>query len=283
MTPQKTTTKVRIVYNASAKENNTVNSLNDCLFRGPVLLPDLVGLLLNFRIHPIGMVSDVEKAFLQVSLQESQCDCTRFLFVKDYNLPLTPTNLEVYRFTRVPFGMTSSPFLLSGSVTSHLENHGDNVVKECAANFYVDNFVRSDPTVDTAIERYQKLVSSLKDISMNLRGWNSNSKAFLDSIPSDMKSNVHSDKVLGILWHTHSDKLQLVQPSQIPHGGNTKREVLQTIANIYDPLGFLTPVTIAGKVFLQTLWKEEMDWDTPLTSIHLEAWNKLLAVLRCLP
>ena len=96
-----------------------------------------------------------------LSLQESQRDCTRFLTVQDCNLPLKSPNLEVYRFTRVPFGMTSSPFLLSGSVTSHLQDQDDNLVKVCATDFYVDNFVRSDSDVDTAVERYQKLVSSL--------------------------------------------------------------------------------------------------------------------------
>ena len=69
ITPLKSTTKVRIVYDASAKTRQSNKSLNECLYRGPVILPSLLGLLLRFRLSAIGIVSDVEKAFLNVGLQ----------------------------------------------------------------------------------------------------------------------------------------------------------------------------------------------------------------------
>ena len=62
--PDKSTTKLRIVYDASAKTNPDDKSLNECLYRGPVLLHDLCGILLRFRMHRIGIVADIEKAFL---------------------------------------------------------------------------------------------------------------------------------------------------------------------------------------------------------------------------
>lgn len=55
------TTKLRIVYDASAKTKLDHNSLNECLYRGPVLLHDLCGTLLRFRNHKIGLVADIEK------------------------------------------------------------------------------------------------------------------------------------------------------------------------------------------------------------------------------
>ena len=45
-------------------------SLNDALYRGPVILTSLVGMLLRFRTYPIALVSNIEKAFLQVGFQE---------------------------------------------------------------------------------------------------------------------------------------------------------------------------------------------------------------------
>jgi len=51
VTSQTTMTKLRVVYDASAKTKKKNNSLNDCLYRGPVMLPDLTGMLMRFRLH----------------------------------------------------------------------------------------------------------------------------------------------------------------------------------------------------------------------------------------
>ena len=66
LTSNKATTKMHIVYNASSKAGSSMNSLNERLNRGPVILPDLCGLLIRFRIYPIIVLADIEKAFLQV-------------------------------------------------------------------------------------------------------------------------------------------------------------------------------------------------------------------------
>ena len=44
ITSQKTTTKIRIVYDGSAKTKRENKSLNECLLRGSVILEDLCGL-----------------------------------------------------------------------------------------------------------------------------------------------------------------------------------------------------------------------------------------------
>ena len=64
--PSKTTTKPRVVYDASEKSRQTDKSLNECLYRGSVILPNLFGLLIRFRLSAIAIVADVEKAFLNV-------------------------------------------------------------------------------------------------------------------------------------------------------------------------------------------------------------------------
>ena len=68
LTPEKATTKLRIVFDACEKTRKKNQSLNERLHRGPVILEDLCGLLLRFRLHKVALVADVEKAFLRGGL-----------------------------------------------------------------------------------------------------------------------------------------------------------------------------------------------------------------------
>ena len=124
ITPSKTKTKLRVVYDASAKTRQCNKSLNECLYRGPVMLPDLPGLLLRFRLSPIGIISDIEKAFLSVSLQARDRDVTRFFWLKNAGASDIINNLQVYRFCSIPFVVISSPFLLAAVICYHLKQIG---------------------------------------------------------------------------------------------------------------------------------------------------------------
>ena len=68
-----TTTKLRIVYDASAKTSTGV-SLNDTLLPGPSMYPLLTTTLTQFRTHKIGMSSDISKMFREIGLQPEEYD-----------------------------------------------------------------------------------------------------------------------------------------------------------------------------------------------------------------
>jgi len=70
--------KFRAVYDASANSKNSP-CLNDLIHPGYNLTQEIVKLLINFRLYAIGIVADIEKAYLQISLNEVDCDATRFL------------------------------------------------------------------------------------------------------------------------------------------------------------------------------------------------------------
>ena len=93
LTPNKATTKLRVVFDASAKCSKSQQSLNEALLRGPVLLPDICGILIRCRLRPWLLMADAEKAFLQVGLKEADREVTNFIWLKDYQSDVT----EQYR------------------------------------------------------------------------------------------------------------------------------------------------------------------------------------------
>ena len=149
------TTKLRLVYDASSKTRKSDRSLNDCLYTGPALTPLLFDVLLRFRMNPIALIADVQKAFHQVEICEKDRDSLRFLWSED---PFAePLVIKEYRFTRVIFGSAPSPFLLNATFQKHLESY-EEVDKEFMENalssFYVDDHVGSTDSVKDAVEEH---------------------------------------------------------------------------------------------------------------------------------
>ena len=62
----KDTTKLRVVYDASAKRGGP--SLNDCLYSGLPLTPMIFDVMARFRAHKVALTADIEKAFLNVAI-----------------------------------------------------------------------------------------------------------------------------------------------------------------------------------------------------------------------
>ena len=101
----KETTKLRIVYDASAKSEGP--SLNDCLYTGPKFDQRIMDTLLRFRTHRVALTADIEKAFLMVSMSEKDRDVLRFHWAND--ITQDHPEIRVLRFSRVVFGVSSSP------------------------------------------------------------------------------------------------------------------------------------------------------------------------------
>ena len=73
----KTTTKLRVVYDASTRYDGP--ALNDCLYTGPPLAENIFDILLRFRASRVALTGDVEKAFLMVGITKEDKDVLRFL------------------------------------------------------------------------------------------------------------------------------------------------------------------------------------------------------------
>ena len=307
----KDTTKLRIVYDASARSGKNTSSLNDCLYAGPPLSPLIYDILLRFRAHKTALIGDIEKAFLNVSVHPKDRDYLRFLWVDD--ITSSHPNLQVYRFARVAFGVSASPFLLNATIRHHLTSA--DIPKEFAERvlkgLYVDDFVGGDDSDNSVFEMYENLKSSFKSGGFNMRKWVSNSEALQERIEQSesQSSQVTSKsvkehpvqeedqtfssslfetsknpstaklKVLGVGWDRQNDLFLLDLASPLETSNTcpvTKRAILGTTSKLYDPLGLISPVIILLKIIFQSICKTRVGWDDPVDSFIHEQWLKLV-------
>ncbi|XP_046863237.1 uncharacterized protein LOC124456982 [Xenia sp. Carnegie-2017] len=179
----KVTTKLRVVYDGSATTNLRKFSLNDCLLTGPNLIPQIFDLLVKFRQNKIGLVADIEKAFLMIGIDKEDRDMLRFLWLRDARDP--HSEVLKLRFCRLGFGLRPSPAILGATINHHLKTHEKQepeTVEHLKNSLYVDDFVSGAETDETALQIYKGTKQLMAKGGFNLRKWNSNSSNVVKSI-----------------------------------------------------------------------------------------------------
>uniref|UniRef100_A0A183CTW1 Reverse transcriptase domain-containing protein n=1 Tax=Globodera pallida TaxID=36090 RepID=A0A183CTW1_GLOPA len=269
---------------ARPRTHPTAPSLNDCLHTGPLLLKDLTGVLLRFRRMEAVILADIEKAFLQLGVREQDRDATRFLWL---TAP-TETNLDavsrehiiIYRFCRVSFGLTVSPFLLNATLREHLALFDSEVARRIEENLYVDHILFEAKPGEDIGQLLQEAKSIFQNASMRLREFFSGNPKDLETLPEDDLAK-HQDhtKVLGISWKPKHNHIVFKLP--FFDGPITKRGVLSQIAKVYDPLGLTSPALLPAKEFLQSVQNLNPKWDDPLPNDFQERWVKLMRTWQC--
>ena len=165
------TTKVRVVFNASAAQRGG-RSLNDVIDAGPSLLPDLTGLVLRFRLRPIALHADIRKAFFMVSVKEEDRSYLRFLWLEANG------ELATWRLTKLPFGVNCSPFLMTAVLNCHLNKAIEEIdpddrglIRQLKSCFYVDDCVASIESEKRALRFKRLAIDTLASAGMDLRKW----------------------------------------------------------------------------------------------------------------
>ena len=292
------TTKLRIVFDGSAKSEESKLSLNDYLENGPNFIPPIFDVLIKFRSKPIALVADIEKAFLQISIKEKDRDALRFLWYRK-SPDGTTTKLIHLRFRRLVFGLKSSPSILGYVINEHLgkfENVQPEIVKLLKNQLFVDDLAGGANSVEEGFQLFESSKEILKTGGFNLRKWKTNNSTLLKLIQNDENDgetesepkriqeedgsfvnetfgiNLNSSenmktKILGLNWDIEKDEFyldfnELIKfANSLPH---TKRSVLSLAAKMYDPLGFLTPFTVQLKEMFQKLCTQGVNWDDEL-------------------
>ncbi|XP_064479196.1 uncharacterized protein LOC135392412 [Ornithodoros turicata] len=186
--------------------------------------------------------------------------------------------------TRVPSGARSSPFLLSATVHHHLHKSEEDYPQTAALllrSFYVDDLVISVDTTADAEILYEETCQIFCNAGMKVKKWVTNDDTLLRRMFQDSNASIESvtgqtKKVLGVIWDLQQDQLQcsLAAVSSSLENEVTKRQVLQTVSKIYDPLDLISPFSITGKILFQGIWLAGLAWDDPLPEDLKVTWDR---------
>ena len=134
-------------------------------------------------------------------------------------------NDKELRFQRVPFGLTSSPFMLLHTISCHLHQHpgvDPHLCRLIRRGIYMDDLClsfSSPSEAETGIDRVRNIFAAA---SMDLH------KGRMTGTPSDNSS------ILGMGWNTTTDQLSVTIPRRdtLP---DTKSGLLSLLSTPFDP------------------------------------------------
>jgi hypothetical protein len=163
----------------------------------------------------------------------------------------------------------------------NVNEFGQEVVEVVKKDFYVDDLLKSIPNEAKAIQLTSDLRELLLKGGFRLTKFSSTSKDVLATLPASERANssmnldldkLPTERALGIQWNVDDDVFQFkVTNVDKPE---TKRGMLSTVASLYDPLGFIAPVMLLGKIQLQRLCQLKLTWDQQLPDEELRKWRK---------
>ncbi|XP_062703701.1 uncharacterized protein LOC134286146 [Aedes albopictus] len=275
--PDSTTTKLRVVFDASCASTSGV-SLNEALMVGPVVQEDLTSITLRFRLRKYAMTADIEKMYRMIKMHPMDHSLQCIMWREDATKPI-----RFFVLTTVTYGTSSAPYLATRCLRKLAEDEkakfpvaADTIIYE----FYVDDMLKSVDSVEEAVQLSKDLIHVLGTAGLTLRKWSSNSRELLDQIPPylrdersslDLERSNPTVKTLGIKWEPRSDIFRFTVPQWNPATEITKRIILSDFPKLFDPLGLVGPSLVPAKVFLQDLWRTMCSWNEAVPD-ELQNW-----------
>ena len=276
--------KVRLVYDSSATFKNI--SLNSQLLQGPDWNNRLRSVLPRFRNGEVGFGADIQSMFYVFHLPDEDKDFTRFFWWKN-NDP--KEDLVEYRANVHIFGNTSSPSLATlGLRFAVMHSECSQEVKDFVFhNFYVDDACGATNSAEQATSLLKDTIEALGKYNIKLHKICSNSNKLVNSFPSSERAdssskdmtNSNLQHILGIEWDTTEDRL--IIRTSVPDRPFTKRGVLATLNSTFDPLDFIAPLILSGRILQRLLVPSKNDnpsiaalgWDDPLPDNYYQQWE----------
>ena len=264
--------KFRIVFDASCKTDMGV-SLNECQLVGERLQDELFTLLLRFRFNKIAITADIAKMYLQVRVAENQWDLQR-LFWRE-----SGGEIKEYWLTRVTFGLASAPFCAVRAMQQCAKDHMKEFPRAAQVvlrDFYMDDCLTGAQSKEEAESLVTELTNLLRCGGFELRKWQCSMSGVIATSENEKQFSMgcQETSVLGLRWLGKEDTLSYRWKGRNDPWTPTKRGVVRDLAQIFDPMGFIGPVQVSGKIFIRKLHESGKNWDEPLASEEERYWSE---------
>ncbi|XP_018402067.1 PREDICTED: uncharacterized protein LOC108779200 [Cyphomyrmex costatus] len=273
-----TTTRLRVVFDASAKTTSGI-SLNDTLFSGPTVQQDLLSIVLRFRLHYIVFTADIQKMYRQVLIHPEDRLHQRILWRNN-----SQEIIRSYELNTITYGLSSAPYLATRTLIQLAKEEKQNYPEAAdivMRDFYVDDLLTGAETLEQAIKLKTQITELLNSGGFKLRKWASNHSQLIESPTNEQQEEqwcfdfMEAHKTLGILWNPQQDCFLYRLTTHQEVSKITKRVVLSQTASYYDPLGLIGPVIVKAKILLQNIWKLQLTWDETVPMEIHTAWRTL--------
>ena len=163
------------------------------------------------------------------------------------------------------FGTVASPSVANFALremANRFKHDFSQIFKTIIYNFYADNLLKSVPTLENAINLRKEISAVLSKAGFHITKWTSSKPELLATIPEDdvapgcnsktfEDSNKPNKMALGVQWNIKNDTFCF--SINVPDKPMTRRGILSMLNSIFDPMGFITPVTLRAKILPQRL------------------------------
>ena len=132
----------------------------------------LFDILIWFRVHKVAITVDIEKVFLNVSINSEQRNMLRFLCSD--SIESDEPCIVVYRFCHLVFGLISSPFVLGATVRHQMSKYVEvdlEFVLEMLRSLNADDYASGADAVNSAFFLFEKSKKVIKEGGFNIRRW----------------------------------------------------------------------------------------------------------------
>ncbi|XP_038106215.1 uncharacterized protein LOC119765979 [Culex quinquefasciatus] len=238
--PESTTTKTRVVFDASCRSSNNI-SLNDLCYIGPTVQPPLLDTILRFRLPKYVVTADAEKMYRQVLVHPDDRPLQQILWRSTPN-----EDLKTYQLNTVTYGTAPAPYLATRVLNQLADDEAENyplAAPQVKRSFYVDDYLSGDNDENRLMETNRQLIGLLGSGGFTMRKWCSNSSRVLSHIPEELRdprtelelSESGSIKTLGLLWQPVPDHLSCKVPEYNSAEPITKALILSELSQLFDP------------------------------------------------